>query len=73
MLSLINLKDNFEIKKIKKENTIKQEAITELNMYFNFKCGDCYLQTEGILNEHPEAYIKICRECFYDTKSKYGI
>ena len=73
MLCLSDLKDNFEINKIKKENITKQEAVTELNMYFNFKCGDCYLQAEGILNEHPEAYTKICRECFYDTKSKYGI
>ncbi len=73
MLSLNILKDNFEIKKIKKENIAKQEAIIELQTYFNFKCSDCYLQAEGLLDKQPEGYIRICRECFYNTKNRYSI
>ncbi len=73
MLILDVLRDRFEINKIKNEKTIKQEAETNIRMYFNFKCGDCYLQAEELIDERPEDYVGTCRKCFYETKSKYSL
>jgi len=67
----LNILNNNEIQKIKNSNISKQRATGEINMYFNFKCGDCYLQDEGLIDERPEFYIETCRKCFCDTKNKF--